>query len=327
MDRVVFSTDVFPERKRFTAYRDALARWSCGLELSTPDPDGFRAGFELRRVGSLEIVVHTAGALGTARTPRHVRDGDDALLVMLLLNGCAHQAQFGDQYRLTAGHAVICDSGYPGALDLVTRSKILILKIPRGSLSARVPHVSRFAGMRLDGDPVARRLLSGHLSGAFDLDFTGSAPTARLLQDHVVDLVALALGGGGESAFPTQRGAQAIRRAAVLREIEASSTDPAFDASVAAARLGITVRYVHHLLEITGRSFSEHLLDRRLMKIERMLRDPRQAPRRIADIAFENGFGDLSYFNRMFRRRFGMTPSDVRHAAIYRRLGGNEEGA
>jgi AraC-like DNA-binding protein len=325
MDRIVFSTDVFPEQRRFAAYRDELARWSCGLELSTPDPVDFHAGFELRRVGSLEMVIHTVSAIDTVRTPRLVRDGDDSLLVMLLLDGCAYQAQFGDQYRLNAGQAVICDSGYPGALDVVDRSKLLILKIPRGSLGARVPHVSRFAGIRLDGDPVARRLLSGYLSGAFDLDFSGSEPTARLLQDHVIDLVALALGSGGETAaFTKSRGAQAIRRVALLREIEVSSADPAFDASIAASRLGITVRYVHHLLEATGRSFSEHLLDRRLMQIERLLCDPREAQRRIADIAFEGGFGDLSYFNRMFRRKFGTTPTDVRHAAIHRRLGCSE---
>jgi len=32
-------------------------------------------------------------------------------------------------------------------------------------------------------------------------------------------------------------------------------------------------------------------------------------------VAFDAGFGDLSYFNRVFRRRFGATPSDVRAAA------------
>jgi AraC-like DNA-binding protein len=43
-----------------------------------------------------------------------------------------------------------------------------------------------------------------------------------------------------------------------------------------------------------------------------MLRDPRCATRRIGEIAYDVGFGDLSYFNRAFRRRYGVTPSEVR---------------
>jgi AraC-like DNA-binding protein len=34
--------------------------------------------------------------------------------------------------------------------------------------------------------------------------------------------------------------------------------------------------------------------------------------RRISEIAFDCGFNDLSYFNRCFRRRFGLTPSAAR---------------
>ena len=36
---------------------------------------------------------------------------------------------------------------------------------------------------------------------------------------------------------------------------------------------------------------------------------------RIADIALESGFADLSQFNRAFRRRFGDTPSGMRAEA------------
>jgi transcriptional regulator GlxA family with amidase domain len=36
----------------------------------------------------------------------------------------------------------------------------------------------------------------------------------------------------------------------------------------------------------------------------------------IIDIVFAAGFGDASHFNRVFRRRFGDTPSGVRTAAI-----------
>jgi len=37
--------------------------------------------------------------------------------------------------------------------------------------------------------------------------------------------------------------------------------------------------------------------------------------RKISTIALDAGFGDLSYFNRAFRRRYGMRPSGLRGAA------------
>jgi AraC-like DNA-binding protein len=315
MDRLAFSTDAFREHERFSAYYENVVRYSCGLDLRPQDPSRFRADLEFRRFGAIDAIIHTVGALGTIRTPRFVRDGDDALMVMMLLDGRAHQTQFEDRHDLTSGDAIICDLAYPGALDLITDAKLLSLKIPRMALGIALPHRPRFAGARLDTDPGARRLLFGYLAGTFDMDLGGDIRAARLHQNHIVDLVALALGTGGETRELIERdGTQAARRIAVIREIEAFATDPALDAATVAIRLGITVRYVHHLLEPTGRSFSEHLFDRRLARAVELLRDPAHGLRRIADIAFAVGFRDLSYFNRMFRRKYGGTPSDVRHA-------------
>jgi len=83
---------------------------------------------------------------------------------------------------------------------------------------------------------------------------------------------------------------------------------------VIATSLGVTPRYVHLLLEETGRSFTHHVLERRLEKAAVLLRDPLWRARKVADIAAESGFTDLSYFNRSFRRRFGGTPSGIREA-------------
>jgi AraC-like DNA-binding protein len=49
-----------------------------------------------------------------------------------------------------------------------------------------------------------------------------------------------------------------------------------------------------------------------------MLTDPHHLHLAIIDIAFAAGFGDVSHFNRMFRRRFGETPSGVRAASSMR---------
>jgi AraC-like DNA-binding protein len=37
--------------------------------------------------------------------------------------------------------------------------------------------------------------------------------------------------------------------------------------------------------------------------------------RGISSIAYDVGFGDLSYFNRVFRRQYNATPSDIRNDA------------
>lgn len=105
---------------------------------------------------------------------------------------------------------------------------------------------------------------------------------------------------------------RSARRAAILRAIENRSGDPNLSAVAVAKLLGVTTRYIHLLLEETGKSFTHHLLERRLEKAALMLRDARWAHRKIADIAVEAGFTDLSYFNRAFRRRFGATPSEMR---------------
>jgi AraC-like DNA-binding protein len=45
-----------------------------------------------------------------------------------------------------------------------------------------------------------------------------------------------------------------------------------------------------------------------------MLTNGRWAGVGIAAIAYDAGFGDLSYFNRAFKRHYGATPSEVRDA-------------
>lgn len=95
--------------------------------------------------------------------------------------------------------------------------------------------------------------------------------------------------------------------------------DPGLGIEVVARRQGITPRYIQRLFEAEGASFSEFLRDCRLDFAFRLLDAP-DGGRTIAAIAFEAGFSDLSSFNRAFRRRYAMTPSQVRAEAMHRRF-------
>jgi len=66
------------------------------------------------------------------------------------------------------------------------------------------------------------------------------------------------------------------------------------------------------LFDRDATTFSEFLLAQRLDRVHRMLTDPRYSDRTVSSLVLETGFGDLSYFNRCFRKLYGVTPSDVR---------------
>jgi AraC-like DNA-binding protein len=106
---------------------------------------------------------------------------------------------------------------------------------------------------------------------------------------------------------------RAARLRAIITDILENLTNPELTATTVALRQGITPRYVHLVLEGQGTTFSEFVLNARLVHAHRMLTNPCLAGLTITTIAFASGFGDLSYFDRTFRRRFGGTPSDVRH--------------
>ena len=314
-DRLFFSTEVLPERDRFPAFCEEFVRRYTGLDMGVANPLQFRAALELKRADAIAIGRISTTPLNSARTQDLIRDGDDGLILTMLQRGHAYQTQRDEDRDLQAGEAVICDCRYVGALNVTADSELWNLKIPRRKIASLLPPDTHFAGLKLERDAVARRLLFGYLAGTFSVELPGSRAATRLYEEHIIALVALALGAQGEAREALEeRSVRSVRRAAILHEIETAFADPTLDAEAVALRLGITARYVHHLLEETGRTFSEHLLDKRLVRVAEVLRNPRLARRRIADIAFDVGFVDLSHFNRSFRRKFGVTPTALREA-------------
>ncbi len=64
----------------------------------------------------------------------------------------------------------------------------------------------------------------------------------------------------------------------------------------------------------SGTTFSEFVLEQRLLLARRLLLGEPGTRRKVSDIAYTAGFNDLSYFHRSFRRRFGVSPADMQMA-------------
>jgi AraC-like DNA-binding protein len=131
------------------------------------------------------------------------------------------------------------------------------------------------------------------------------------------DLIAATIGATRDGlAIAERRGIAAARLRSIKADIIANLADGDLSVAGVAKRHRVTPRYVHMLFENEGLTFSTFVLGQRLARAHRMLCDPRFADRNISWVAFDVGFGDLSYFNREFRRRYAGTPTDVRDSAI-----------
>lgn len=315
--RIYFNTDTLPERDRFPAFCEEFVRRRTALDIVRRGEGPFRGAMDLLRAGPVVVGSHFSTPTDLVRSPRLVRDGDDSLLVAVCRSGVAYLAQLGADLKLEPGSAVVCDSGYAGEVRITADTWLSLVRIPRTTITRLLPRAGRLAGATLDRNNAARRLLFGYLSGTLDVVSDADGRAMQLYGEHILDLIVLALGAEGEAReFLEQRSVGAIRRDVIIREIASRIGDPELSATSIAAQIGVTPRYVHLLLEKTGKSFTQHVLEGRLGKAAALLRDPRSRLRKIADLAAEAGFTDLSYFNRAFRRRFGATPSDIRDRAI-----------
>jgi AraC-like DNA-binding protein len=135
---------------------------------------------------------------------------------------------------------------------------------------------------------------------------------------HIHDLIALAIGATRDAAeIAKSRGARAARLRAIKEDITTLLDQPDLSVATIAARHRIKPRWVQRLFESAGTTFTEYVLAQRLVRAHRLLTNPLYANQKVSTIALDIGFGDLSYFNRAFRRRYGTTPSELRAAAKF----------
>ena len=113
-------------------------------------------------------------------------------------------------------------------------------------------------------------------------------------------------------AVAEQRGVRAARLRQAKHFIVNNYWRQDLSVAAVARQLGVTPRYLQRIFESDGKTFSSFLVEQRLKRAHRMLRGSEFANRPVSSIAYDVGFGDLSYFNRCFRRAYGATPSDVR---------------
>jgi AraC-like DNA-binding protein len=310
------STDMLPQglddRQRFVHFAELFEHFSNTGELDPADGVPFRAAMNSIHIGTT-MLGRCDGTFTTVRRDRrHVLETNDDRYCLARNTGNreARVIHCNRELVLRPGSMVLLRLDEPFfSADGANYKRYTNVHFPWETLRTMVPGI--------DGN-VARELEpGGALSLAMDysdlllrdpdaVDEAGIAIAA-----HLTDLAGLGLGARGDVAAAAKRGGlRAIRLKVLLRVLERRFAEPDFSAKKLGEAAGLSERYVNELLYEAGASFTVRLTELRLRRAMELLANA--ADGRISDIAFSCGFNDLSYFNRCFRRRFGLTPSGAR---------------
>jgi len=307
-----FSTDELPERDRLPIMREVHGRLSARGDIEPAPGAPLHYSVTARALPGLTVSLFSVSPHTIRRTREFLADGSDDVILVTPTTAGGMVSQLGQELSPSAGDGVLMSAADVMRID-VLRSRCSMVALSRRRLAPLVPGLEEAFMRPVPKNSEALQLLTGYVR-LFDDQQSLAAPELRsLVVNHVYDLIALALGATRDAAAITNgRGTRAARLHAIKTEILNNLNRLELSLAGLAARHGVTPRHVQMLFESDGTTFSQFLLDQRLARAHRMLSSQHLAERTISAIAYEAGFGDLSHFNRAFRRRYGETPSAVR---------------
>jgi AraC-like DNA-binding protein len=322
-----FSTDGIPVEARAQAVRELHLRERTILaaRFEPIEPLEPLPGYPLfvdvikRTLPGLAIMSGTFSGMRHAIRPSGAAaNGEDDLLLGINVSGCSTARQRGRDLALQDGDAFFATRDASGFT--ITRPTPVRFVGCRVSREAVAPLVGRLDGTPLRLVPPRSEALTLLVTYARAITDTLPLTTPELQQlavTHMHDLIAATIGATRDGiAIAEGRGIAAARLQSLIADIRAHLGDGDLSVAAVAARHCITPRYIHKLFENEGLTFSAFVLGQRLLRAHRMLSDPRLADRTISSVAYDVGFGDLSYFNRAFRRHYAGTPTEIREAAV-----------
>lgn len=320
MHQASFVSDDFDpglqDREKFAHWCENMEALTCCVDITRAEDRRFSAFVHWADYAHVQVTRFggTFSRIRRSKTAISRGPDDDFCLMFHRGSGALRVDQVGRETTLPSKQAFLGTNGLPVDMQSDADFSSTTLTVSRARLLTLVNDVDALLVNPLDES----RPVVAHLRRYIDISVDlARDPHDPQLDEHVsttlLDLTALALGARGDVAdLAAARGLRASRAQEIVAEIDRNFADPNFSISQIASRLQLSSRYLQDLLQETGLSFTERLLERRLQHAMLLLTSEAGDRLKIGEIALASGFNEISYFNQRYRRRFGETPTQSR---------------
>ncbi|NYT39125.1 helix-turn-helix transcriptional regulator [Sphingomonas sp. R-74633] len=307
-----FSTADIHPADRYDAWK---AEWQTLAPLFTTEPlEEFRVNSELVRLGEVGFLYTDIASQRWKRDKRLVDEGQNGLAVVVNLDGKAAGTAGRNDWVQMPGSGVLVDHSQTSLHDSAG-GRSIGFSIPRQMAIEAGLDVASLHGMVLS--PAEMSMLTSHMFQVREALPRFAEEDAPRLGQSMLDLLVLTLKGTRRSEAPGFREDPATLMLRARKEIQAHLGSPSLTIANLCRKLGVSRSTLHRLFEAGG-GVQAYIRDMRLEAARHLLLNPENAER-IGDIAERLGFSDAAHLSRLFKARFGETPSDCRARSMLTR--------
>jgi hypothetical protein len=131
------SFSAHPGLQGFEAWREAFALKIARVDVTAPDREHFSADIRVRPLPGVILSHSRVEACSLMRTPELVRDGDDAVALIMCMEGRADIRFDDDTAVLMPGQAILMPHHRLGGAMFQPASHTFTLRSPRGPVRSR----------------------------------------------------------------------------------------------------------------------------------------------------------------------------------------------
>jgi AraC-like DNA-binding protein len=311
---LVHTTDGVPAAQRLAYWREGVMRRMVPVAVGGT---GRSFNGRMRRIvgDGLELIEYASGDVVAVRSPARCRvDGCDDVTIDMMRRCTRASMEHGATRRIEAGDLYLVDYAKPSEVIRGTHCTVGVTMSRRVAREVLGADIDPRAGMTFAPSGLAR-VLCHHLQMTFDEADRMSIPERAVAAKVAKDMALALLQASHETVRNPECFAHGFYHGA-LGLIDRECGDPCLTPGRVALALGCSRAALYRAFAEHGETVSAAIWQARLELARRMLTSAEGVCLLISEIAARSGFRDMPSFSRMFRQRYGMTPSDAREAGL-----------
>lgn len=317
MKTVEVDTGLVPPTQRADAWRESLLGTFGPIHVEAIDEDTLSGQLRSVSRGCFTFNGMRYRGMSLWRSPVDVARLDQEHFTLTLPSSRLHVVQHGHERVLEPGQIYLFNHAVTYRTRPQAEYRTESIAFPASQLQQRMGSTQPFYDLGAGCGNIASteliRTFASHLSTGVT---SWTEHEYETLVGQFMDMLALFASGATASATSMETSARIGHRERALKYIRAHASDSTLCPRRVAEGCSISLSYLHEVFRAGGVPVEEAIFEERLEIARRLLIDPKNRCASIQTVCYDAGFNDPAHFSRKFKQRFGMTPGEMRRAAL-----------